>query len=610
MPRSRTPSYLPSRRPSRASSVGSVGSGVDLADNLSFVSHLSSLGRGTGGGADLETIVVAAAAITNHADSLVASGAAAQASSAPVDGEDILVSEDVSFTLIIKQFFFTGYPLTISTLSQFSLNVVIVSVIGRFLGVKELGGASLALGLINATGFAFGAGLCGALETVLSHTFGSYERQQQLEEQRVIRVDASPSDRAAIASSPAFKKDAKLYMYGTYAQRMAIILFVASFPLGFILSFADALLAKLGESREVLYYTGIWCRVGLFGIPATLAFQLVQRYYSCQKITKPLSVAMITAALANPVLQIVFVKLFGFYGSPIAWLLLMTCVVAGLIGYLRYTGLHKLSWGGWSRKSVQNIGSLVNIALPSMGVTLSEWVALEVNALAAGFGEPNELAAFSITLQVFGVMWGFASGVMILTCVFVGNAVGAGKPRLARRIALTSILLVLVISVLDCVVIFLLGPFIPYLFTTEREVADLYHRLMYVVLPYHLFDTFQSTVMGILRGCELQKIGAILISIVFCAVGIPCSFLLYFYFDIGVIALWIGPFFGVATVGLPAYLYLLLRYIDWDRLQPHKEEVVLSEVEDSEEGPAEAYSPQMREYLDGTVGVGRGPLAE
>lgn len=38
-----------------------------------------------------------------------------------------------------------------------------------------------------------------------------------------------------------------LYMYGTYAQRMAIILFIATFPLGIVLCFADAILKLVGE---------------------------------------------------------------------------------------------------------------------------------------------------------------------------------------------------------------------------------------------------------------------------------------------------------------------------------------------------------------------------
>eukprot|EP00796_Vickermania_ingenoplastis_P005370 gene5370-3865_t len=509
-------------------SIGS-SSRSSSVDNRSFTSHYSSMGRAQGAGADLESM--GQATLSEH-ESVAES----------------LNEEDVKLWSMTKRFVKLGYPLSISALAQFSLNAVIISVIGRFLGVEPMGGASLAIGLVNATGFAFGAGLCGALETVLSHTYGRFKQEERRGETNATTT---------------------IYMYGIYAQRMAIILFITAIPLGVVLCFADSILTAAGESIDVTYYTGVWCRVAMFGVPLAMMFQLVQRYYSCQHVTKPLSVTMVCAAVVNPFLQMFFVYLFGFVGSALAWLVLMFGINGGLVSYLRFTGLYKLTWGGWCKKGRKNLYPLVKIAIPSMGVMLSEWVALEINFLAAGFATPNELAAYAITFQVFGIIWGFASGVIILTCVFVGNAVGEGKPLLARKIGFMAMGIVLAISIADAVILLLLNPYFPYLFTTDPQVAEIYQRLMYIVLPYHLFDTFQSVVMGILRGCGLQKIGAIIITTAFCGVGVPLSFLLFFYFDVDVKALWIGPFTGAVVVGLPSYLYLLFRYIDWENIKPH-----------------------------------------
>ncbi|EPY25135.1 multidrug resistance protein, MATE family [Strigomonas culicis] len=361
-------------------------------------------------------------------------------------------------------------------------------------------------------------------------------------------------------------------MYGIYAQRMCVILLCFAFPLGIILAYADRILSSLGATAEVVHYTGIWCRLSVFGIPATLLYQLLCRYYSCQHNTLPLSVALASAAVANPVMQIAFVNMFGFEGSPIAWLLLMCFIVAGLLTYMWRSGLYKKTWGGWSKKGLEHIGDLLSIALPSMAVMMSEWVALEVNALAGGFTDATSLAGYSITLQIFGIMWGVGSGVMILSCVFVGNAIGEQRPLFARKVAFVAVALMFCISIVDVLIMLLMGPMIPYLFTNDKKVADVYHRLMYIVLPYHFFDTFQSTVMGILRGCGLQKLGAVVICTAFCVVGVPLSFLLFFYFDWGVIALWVGPFIGVVFIGSPVYIYLLLFYIDWANLKPHQDD--------------------------------------
>lgn len=613
---SRVPSRMGSRYGSRAGSVASTDTKAAPIENLSFVSHISKLGRGAGGTANLENIAAAAAILTGGAahrsgllsghdesptDEQRTSGphtpsrpqsAADTASVQPPD--ELELPEDVSFWTAVKQFIVVGYPLTLSALAQFSLNTVIVSVNGKMLGDLELGGASLAVGLINATGFAFGAGLCGALETVLSHTYGAFERETHLADQADVAAGGgsdhhhmhSASGSAGTGDSATLPAEAEepprtLYLYGTYAQRMAIILVITAFPLGVILCFADSFLQSLGEGAAVIHYTGIWCRYAVFGIPATLAFQLIQRYFSCQSVTKPLSVAMVAAALLNPILQIVFVYFFGFRGSPIAWLILMTSIVVALLGYLWRSGLYKLTWGGWDDKAFKNLGSLTKLAGPSLGIMLSEWVAVEVNALASGFAPTEELAAFSITLQVFGIMWGCCSGPIILCCVFVGNAVGARKPMLARRIAFIGMVMVFCLAIMDCIIFFALGPIIPWLFTSDPKVVALYHRLMWIVFPYHVIDTAQSCTMAILRGCELQTLGAIIITIVFVAVGLPLSFLLFFYFDIGVQALWIGPFSGVLFIGLPSYIYLLSRYIQWDTLKPHTDGPVI--VEDSVE---------------------------
>ncbi|KAG5491253.1 hypothetical protein JIQ42_01151 [Leishmania sp. Namibia] len=565
-----------------------VYSGSDVViENMSFTSHISTAGRGAA--ADLESIAHAIAS-TSH---LTEGGAPLAA-----NGEEAVseMNKDISTMDIVKKFFFVGYPLTLSSLAQFSLNLTIILLIGRLLGLEAMGGTSLALGLVNATGFAFGAGLCGALETVLSHSFGSFRQE---EEKRLARAKEVAA-RAGIPMEPLAPYT--LYMYGIYAQRMTLILIVAAVPLGFVLCFADGLLTAVGESASVVHYTGRWCRWAVFGIPAAMAFQLIQRYYSCQHLTKPLPVALVSAAVANPILQFIFVKLFGFSGSPIAWLIMMTGTVAGLIFYLRYTGQHKLTWGGWDIGCTRNLGSLAKIALPSMGMMLSEWVALEVNALMGGYGTPAELGAYTITLQVFGVMWSMGSGVMILTSVFVGNAIGESKPLLARRIAFTAFGVVSCIAAFDVTVCLLMESFIPSFFVKADEVdavAAIYRELMWLVMPYHFFDVFQSTVMGALRGCELQKLGAAIITVAFCVVGVPLSFLLFFYFKIGIKALWIGPFTGVSVVGTPLYIYILLWYIKWEDLKPHTENTAMLEAGQAAGADAGAINTPVEMPLDG-----------
>ncbi|KEG15037.1 putative membrane transporter protein [Trypanosoma grayi] len=476
-------------------------------------------------------------AVTNESFATVVSAAGAEAEFIP---------ENVSTLSIVKKFFITGAPLTLATVSQFSIITVILAVIGRYEGVNELGGAALALGLLNATAFAFAAGSCGALETVLSHTYGMNQ--------------ARTGGKGA------------MHMYGTYTQRMAIILFVLSIPIGCLVIYIDVFLEYIGQTPEVVYFTGRFCRLAAFGIPSTQMFQLIGRYYTCQHVTTPLSVAMVAASLLNPVLQVIFIQIFGFDGSPVAWMMLFTLVDAALLGYAYKSGFYKQTWNGWDSNALKNIKGMVKLAVPSMAMMMSEWVVLEVISVCAGFAEPHELAAFSISMQVFGLCWAIASGTIIIVCVFIGNVIGEGKPLLGKRIANVAIMLAVTTATIDVILCWLLEDHIPSFFTTDERVTPVYRRLMRFVLPYHMVDTFQSTVMGILRGCGLQKTGAIIIGVALCVIGAPVAFFLFFYLHYGVESLWIGPFSGVALFGAPCYIYLLYWHIDWPNLKPHQED--------------------------------------
>ncbi|RHW70033.1 MATE efflux family protein [Trypanosoma brucei equiperdum] len=458
-------------------------------------------------------------------------------------------SDDVSTLTLVKRFVLVGTPLMVTTLAQFTLNAVMMAIIGKHFGVKELGGVSLALGMLNATAFAFSAGLCGALETVLSQTYGVFQSRGG---------------------------EGTMYLYGTYTQRMAVMLLVISIPIGIAVIYIDVLLKSLGERPEVVYYTGRFCCIAALGIPALQFSQLISRYLSCQHQTAPLSAVAVGSAILNPILQHLFIRMFGFNGSPMAWVLLYVVTDVLLVAYTYYTKTYVTTWGGWDSNAVKNLRPLVNLAAPSLAMSLVEWVVLEVIMAGAGFAPPTDLAAFSITVQVFSACWGVASGTMLIVSVFIGNAIGEGKPLLAKRIANIAIVMVGVTTMLDILLCWKFEDRIPLLFSDDKEVGHVYRKLMRFVFPYHAVDTFQSTVMGILRGCGLQKIGAVIIGVTLCVVGAPLAFFLFFYVGVGVEALWIGPLCSVTFVGVPLYIYLLYWYIDWSKLQPQQESLDLA----------------------------------
>ncbi|CAC9546068.1 conserved hypothetical protein [Leishmania infantum JPCM5] len=430
-------------------------------------------------------------------------------------------------------------PLGLAAVAQNSISVVLVAMVGKMVGDRELGATVLANSLLNATAYSLSAGLCGALETVLSQSYG---------------------------------RDQTSKLYGVHVQRMSLILLIVAAFVGPVLAFSDSLLISIRQNAEVAHFTGEFCRISLFGVYSLMLLEVMRRYFACQHLNTQLSVNLIIGAGSFPFVLWACIKMLSFPGAAVAWSLLMSCMPASLFLYLLVTGKYKKTWGGWEPTALMNWGPLLKLAFPSMAMMLSEWMSQEVNLIVAGYAPINELDAFSILHQFSTILWSMASGVFIEAAVLVGNALGERKPLFARRCALVCLGLTFLFALVNLSVTLLLQNWIPTLFTNNVAVHALFRKMLRFYVVYHLLDSFQSCMMGVLRGCGLQLLGAMSIALVYSVVGVPLGIIVFFTTSMGVEALWLGPCLGLSVVGCPLYGYLLTHYIDWESLQLHADD--------------------------------------
>lgn len=451
---------------------------------------------------------------------------------------------------ILKDILRLGLPMNISQLSGLSITTVTLMFAAKY-GATALGGASLALGMMNATGYSFASGLCGALETLLSHSYGR---------------------------NPTSK------VYGLHAQRMCLLLLIVSIPLAFLLANIDVLLVSLGQSPLVVAYTARYCRITMFALPAMMMLELLRRYYAAQHLSTSLVMCIVGAALINPLLQWLCTSEtlgLGYDGAPLAWSVLTCLMVLGLFLYLVGSGAYKSTWGGWSSDVFTHWGPMLKLAMPSLGMTFSEWAAMEINGLCSGFAPETDLAAFAIIVQAAIFMWNLPSGVYMASAVLIGNRIGEGSPLLARRYCMISILVVFAMALLNVFLLIMLGPWFVSLFTDDPVVTQVALSMRWYVVLFHPGDSFQSNMMGILRGMGMQRRGAIGITLSFGIVGVPFGIFLFLAVGMDVSSLWIGPAVGVYLVGLPIYVWTLLT-VDWTKLEAHHGDDVPADIDDEE----------------------------
>ncbi|CAD2216673.1 multidrug resistance protein, MATE family [Angomonas deanei] len=341
-------------------------------------------------------------------------------------------------------------------------------------GVEQLGATSLAFGLLYCTAMSLASGCSGALETMLSYTFG---------------------------------KNPNSKLFGVYTQRMLLLLLIIAFVVGPFLAFSDIFLIAIHQDPTVAHYTGVFCRTALIGVFPAMSLEVVRRYFACQHLNNPLSVNLVAAALVFPFMVYGLISAFGFVGAPLAWSLLQIIMPTSLVVYMYVTKIYKRTWGGWDKSAIRNWGPLCKLAFPSMAMQLSEWGSLEVNCVTAGFATPPQLAAFSTVYMLSGILWSFSSGLYIMVSVLVGKSIGEGNSLLGRRCALICLFFTICFGILDNVILVTLRHQIPRLFTDNEEALATFPTLLPFFCVYHVFDLIQSCMMGVLRGCGMQSLG-------------------------------------------------------------------------------------------------------
>ncbi|CUE65675.1 Hypothetical protein, putative [Bodo saltans] len=440
-----------------------------------------------------------------------------------------------------------AFPLNISQLAQLSILLVMMSAIGEF-GTHALGGASLANGLMNATGYAFGGGLAGALETLLSHCYGH---------------------------------NPKSLLFGTHLQRMILLQLIVALPLGLLIANIGSILVWAGQSPDVVAYTSEYALIGVWALVPFMFLEVMRRYYAAQHMSHPFTVIIVVAAVLNIPLQHYLPAALGFVGAPIGWLILLVNMDVALVGYLVVTGLYRNTWGGWNRSALRHWGPMVKLAFPSLAMTLCEWSAMEINTIAAGFAPAHDLAAFTITVQTAITLWTMPAGNYIAASVLVGNCIGERRPILARTYAIACLGVSFVISCFSVAVMLLLGERLPQFFSDDPVVIATFMRWRWWCAAFHFGDAYQSTMLGIFRGMGKQDLGARCVTISFVVIGLGLGFVLFFSGAMDVQALWLGPLVGVYTAGVPLFTYYF-RTTDWALLEAHGTDVPKDVAEEEE----------------------------
>ncbi|XP_035479339.2 multidrug and toxin extrusion protein 1 [Scophthalmus maximus] len=400
-------------------------------------------------------------------------------------------------------------PVIICQLMSFAVSLVSTIFCGH-LGRTELAGVSLAIAVINVTGISIGYGMSSACDTLISQTFGG---------RNLLRV-------------------------GVILQRAILILILTCFPCWAILINTELILLAVRQDPEVARVAQLYVKILMPALPATFMYSLETTYLRNQGIIWPQVITGFVVNLLNALINyiVLFALNMGVTGSAVANTVSQFSMAGILFAYIKWKGLHKATWGGWSKECLQDWGSYIHLAIPGMVMMCVEWWTYEIGGFLAGLISEVELGAQSVVYQLANVAYMFPFGFGVAGNVRVGNALGAGETEQAKLSAKMTMICAESVSVCLAILIGGLKDHISYVFTYDEQIRQRVADVLAFYAPFILLDALSASSGGVIRGAGKQKVGAVCNFLAYYGVGFPIGVPLMFAAKLGIKGLWTGLF--------------------------------------------------------------------
>ncbi|XP_014838490.1 PREDICTED: multidrug and toxin extrusion protein 1-like [Poecilia mexicana] len=422
-------------------------------------------------------------------------------------------------------------PLLLSRILHYLLPFVVTMFCGR-LGNDVMAGYGLASAAINVTTAATGCGLGLACDTLVSQTFGG---------KNLLRV-------------------------GVILQRGIIILMLFCLPCWGLLINAEAILLCMGQEPEVARVAQLYMTAFIPAVPAMFLYNLQVSYLQNQGIIMPQMYTALLANIANLVTNYAFLHWMslGVAGSAAANTLSQIYICVFLFAYIWWKKLHVNTWGGWSVESLQEWGSYMKLAIPSMLMVCFEWWVYEFGGFFAGMLSEDELAAQHAVIMIAFITYMFPLGIQAAACARVGNALGAGDTARALLASKLSLSLAVSFALVEGVVLGCTKTVIGYIFTSDENIARIVSNLMTAYCFLQLFDGLVCVCTGIFLGTGKQRIPAVANFIAYYCVGLTMSVVLMFVAKLRVLGFWLGL---LICVVLHSTFYIIVIFrLNWKKM--------------------------------------------
>jgi len=353
----------------------------------------------------------------------------------------------------------------------------------------------------------------------------------------------------------------KTYQHGT------IILGLFGILITGVLLFIEPILHKMHQPLEVVKIAIPYYRILAFSMIPIFVFQAIKQFTDGLSQTKYAMIAILGANLINVGLNYVFiygafgVPELGIQGAAIGTLVARVLMIVVLLYFIANQNVFKLYHLkiSWFVIEKERIYKLLKLGYPTALQMFFEIGIFASSVLLSGVLGTNQQAANQIALNLSTMTFMVATGMGVTATIRVGNQVGLKDYQNLKRIALSTLLQMTLISTIFALFFMFTKNYLPFIYIQDVNVVAIASELLIVSALFQVSDGIQVVVLGALRGLQDMLIPMRLIFIAYWLIGFPVGYYLGLKTALGVVGIWIGLLVGLTVSSL--FLYLRFQHL-------------------------------------------------
>jgi len=181
--------------------------------------------------------------------------------------------------------------------------------------------------------------------------------------------------------------------------------------------------------------------------------------------------------------------------------------------------------------------------------------------MAGATGDVNALAAQVIVVSIGELLLTFPYGLSLSAAAFVGNAMGARRPALAKSNSRIFFVFSALIALAVCLSLSHYRHSIITLYGATLDVRNIADPTLRVFAIVFFWDWVQNSLGGIIKGVGQQAIASVASLFCMLCLNLPIGYLIGLHREAGLPGLWTG--FGISCSTLAALYAAILFKLDW-----------------------------------------------